>query len=286
MPLGVWLKWSNLLGLLLGASAMASGCGSTRDTVRSQNRIDLAKDLLNRADTTQAEVEIKRALAYDDRNEEAHNLYGLIEVVKGQQAMAIVETSDCVDGGDAASIRGEADAHLRQAGTHFARATEIAPDYGEAWQNRGVVAMHFHDWDKAIEYFLKALEHQERLDNAILARANLGWAYFQKQDYVRATAELLQANQGPRYFCLGKYRLASVYFARKDYDQAVEALRPILGDVKMCPPLPEAQYLGGQTFLRLREREAAQKAFSSCVQMAPKSCQARDCKKALAELTP
>ena len=115
MPLGVWLKWSNLLGLLLGASAMASGCGSTRDTVRSQNRIDLAKDLLNRADTTQAEVEIKRALAYDDRNEEAHNLYGLIEVVKGQQAMAIVETSDCVDGGDAASIRGEADAHLRQA---------------------------------------------------------------------------------------------------------------------------------------------------------------------------
>lgn len=282
-------KWSNLLGFLLGASSTyhcLAGCGAARDTVRAQNRIDLANDLLHRGDTSGAEAEIKRALAYDPKNEEAENLYGLVFLVKAQQAEQLLESSDCLRGGDAESIRAEADENMRAAAAHFARASELAPDYGEAWQNRGVAAMHFHDWDKAIEYLNRALERQERLVSASLTRANLGWAYFHKQDLVRATAELLQANQGARYFCLGKFRLASVYFARKEYDQAADALKPIFGDDKLCPPLPEAQYLGGQTFLRLRERGAAERAFASCVQMAPKSCQARDCKKALAELTP
>jgi tetratricopeptide (TPR) repeat protein len=263
-----------------------AGCGGARDTVRAQNRIDLANDLLHRGDTTAAEAELKRALALDPKNEEAENVYGLVFLVKAQQAEQLLETTDCIRGKDAESIRAEADDNMRSAATHFARATELAPDYGEAWQNRGVAAMHFHDWDRAVEYLRTALERQERLVSAALTRANLGWAYFQKQDLSHATSELLQANQGARYFCLGKYRLASVYFARKEYDQAADALKPIFGDDKICPPLPEAQYLGGQTLLRLRERTAAEKAFASCVQMAPKSCQARDCKKALAELTP
>jgi tetratricopeptide (TPR) repeat protein len=146
--------------------------------------------------------------------------------------------------------------------------------------------MYFHDWDAAIEHGKRALGNLERLDSAALAHANLGWAYHQKQDHVLAITELLQANQGAQYFCLGKYRLAAVYFARKEFDKTAEALAPIFSDAALCPPLQEAQYLGGQAFLRLRNHDAAQKAFSTCVAMAPKSCQALECKKALAEVAP
>src|SRR5262249_31154840 len=169
LRVGVRHKWSNLLGFLLGASSTyhcLAGCGAARDTVRAQNRIDLANDLLHRGDTSGAEAEIKRALAYDPKNEEAANLYGLVFLVKAQQAEQLLESSDCLRGGDAESIRAEADENMRAAAAHFARASELAPDYGEAWQNRGVAAMHFHDWDKAIEYLNRALERQERLGGA------------------------------------------------------------------------------------------------------------------------
>jgi tetratricopeptide (TPR) repeat protein len=175
---------------------------------------------------------------------------------------------------------------MKTAGEEFAKAIEMAPDYGEAWENRAVVAIYFHQWDQAIEYEQRALANLARLDSSELARANLGWAYYGKQDLVHAQTELLQANQGPRYFCLGQYRLASVYFARNDFEQTAAALKPTLTDDKLCPPMQEARYLGGEALARLHDHEAAARAFNECVAMAPRSCQARECKKALAEVGP
>jgi tetratricopeptide (TPR) repeat protein len=267
-------------------STSAPGCGGSRDTVRSQNRLDIARDLLAKGEGVGAEAEAKKALVYDEKNEEAENILGLVFVVRAQQSTMLVEKSDCLSADDAAALRSGADEEMRRAQNQFERATELAPGYGEAWANRAVVAMYFHDWDGAIEHGKRALGNLERLESAALTHANLGWAYFQKQDYVLAITELLQANQGAQYFCLGKYRLASVYFARKEFDKTAEALAPIFSDATLCPPLQEAQYLGGQAFLRLRNHDAAEKAFSQCVAMAPKSCQALECKKALAEVSP
>ncbi len=264
---------------------LVASCGSTRDVVRSQNRLDMAKDLLGKGEVVGAESEAKRALDHDPRNEEAQNVLGLVYVYRAQQNAQLMERADCLTEADAAGLRAESDAHMRAAESHFGRAVELAPDYGEAWANRAVTAMYFHDWDRAIEHTRKALANLERLQSPALAHANLGWAHFQKQDYPQAITELLQANQGGQYFCLGKFRLASVYFARKEFQRAAEMLQPVFHDAKLCPPLQEAQYLGGQTFLRLADHDAAVKAFASCVEMAPRSCQARECQKALAELS-
>jgi tetratricopeptide (TPR) repeat protein len=263
-----------------------TGCGTTRDSVRAQSRLELAKDLLYKGEIPGAEAEVRKALALDARSDEAHNVLGLIFVSRARANQQLMEKADCLSREDAAALRGESDEHMRAAEKEFEAATEISPEYGEAWENRGVVAMYFHDWDRAIELELKALANLERLDSAPLARANLGWAYFQKRDFVHAITELLQANQGRQYFCLGKFRLASVHFARKEWQDAADSLAPMFKDDKLCPPLQEAQYLGGQTFLRLHDRDAATRAFTSCVEMAPKSCQARDCQKALAEVSP
>jgi Tfp pilus assembly protein PilF len=280
-------KWSNLLAFLplLSLGLVASGCGASRDTLRSQNRLDLARDLLSKGELVGAESEANKALGYDPESEEAQNVLGLVYLLRAQQNDLLIEKADCLSPSDANVLRAEADQNMRTAEQHFRRATVLAPGYGEGWENRAVVAMYFHDWDAAVDMAKKALTNLERLQSVPLAHANLGWAYYQKQDYVLAVSELLQANQSPRYFCLGQYRLAAVYFARKEFGKSAEALAPIFKDPKLCPPLQEAQYLGGQTFLRLRDRDAALKAFRACVDMAPKSCQSRACDKALAEVS-
>lgn len=254
--------------------------------MRAQNRLDLAKDLLGRGETSAAESEAHKALEFDSKSEEAHNVLGLVLVSRARSNIHLMERTDCLAPGDAAGLRAEADEAMRSADREFTAAVELVPEYGEAWQNRAVVAMYFHDWDKAIDMESKALARLERLESAPLARANLGWAYYQKQDYPHAVTELLQANQGPHYFCLGKYRLAQVHFVRKEYETAAELLAPMFRDEKLCPPIQEAQYLAGQTFLRLRDRDAAVRVLSSCIETASKSCQARECKKALAEVSP
>jgi tetratricopeptide (TPR) repeat protein len=260
-------------------------CGASRDTVRSQSRLEIAKDLLAKGEIGGAESEARKALEFDARSDEAHNVLGLVYVSRARANQQLMEKADCLSAADAAALRSESDEDMRAADREFTAATEIAPEYGEAFENRGVVAMYFHDWDRAIEMEKRALANLERLQSASLARANLGWAYYQKRDYVHAITELLQANQGSRYFCLGKFRLASVHFARKEWQDAADTLDPIFKDDKLCPPLQEAHYLGGQTFLRLHDRDAALRAFTSCVDMAPKSCQAKECQKALAEVT-
>lgn len=273
-------------GMLATSVGLGAGCGASRDTVRAENRLDIARDLLAKGEAVGAEAEARKAVTYDPRSEEAQNLLGLISVWRAHQNAQLMEKSECLGAEEATALRAQSDEHMRAAGDHFARATEIAPGFGEAWANRAVVAMYFHDWDGAIELGKRALANLERLESPALVHANLGWAYHHKQDHVMAVTELLQANQGVQYFCLGKYRLASVYFARKEWDKVADVLAPIFADEKLCPPLQEAQYLGGQAFLRLREREAAARAFSSCVAMAPRSCQARECRKALDEAAP
>jgi Tfp pilus assembly protein PilF len=263
-----------------------SGCsGPVRDVQRSQTRLDLAKELLAKGQDGAAETEAKKALVYDARNEEAENLLGLVFVVRAERHVSLIEKEDCLTGIEADALRLEADEGMRRAGAHFARAVELAPDYGEAWQNRAVAAMYFRDWDKAVDYTRLALANLARLASESLARANLGWAYFHRQDYVHAATELLQAVQRQPNFCLGSYRLSTVLFERKEYRNVIDRLASFGDNPKLCP-LQEVFYLGGQTYLRVHDTESAMRSFETCVGMAPKSCQARQCQKALAELTP
>jgi tetratricopeptide (TPR) repeat protein len=272
--------------MFLAGMLQLSGCpGSSRDVQKAQTRSDLAKDLLAKGQLSAAETEIKKAVAYDPENEEQYLVWGLIDLRRAQDTLYIVERADCLGGADEEALRGEADAHMRSAEQHFAKATTLAPDYGEAWQNRSAVALHFQDWDKAKEYAEKALAQLARLNSEVAARINLGRAYLKKGDAVHAITTLLQATQGQSYVCLGNYWLAQVYFSRTELEDALERLRPILDDPSYCKPaIQEAQYLGGEVLLRLHDKQTASKAFNQCIEMAPKSCQARECERALQAL--
>jgi Tfp pilus assembly protein PilF len=271
--------------------ALLAACHAKRDTGRSRTHLDLAKDLLGKGQDTAAEAEVKKALAFDPQNEEAHVVHGLIYVVRAAHTRDLVERENCLEGPEAEGLLRDADDAMRVALAKFARATELAPDYGEAWLDRAVASIHFGDWDQAIDHCKKALEHSARLQSEPLVRTNLGWALYHRKDMARATTELLQAVQSDPRLCLARYRLASVLFARELHDEAGDQLAFFApaalteGKPSVCsPPVLEALYLGGQNSLRTRDLDAAVAWFQQCIESAPRSCVAKKCESALAEL--
>jgi len=284
-----------ILAMMLSTGSvawLASGCPAPRNLQRSQTHVDLAKDLLGKGQDTAAESELKKAIAFDARNEEAFLVFGLVYLIRAAHTENLVERENCLTGEEAAGLRKDSDAFMRTAAKHFEHATSLAPDYGEAWLNRGVVSMHFGDWDRAIGFCRKALENAGRLQSEALARTNLGWALHQQKDSARATTELLQAEQLTPNLCLVHFRLARVLFDRERFEEASAELAPFApaeaddGSMNraLCAPVLEALYLGGQASLRNHDLQGAVPWFQQCIEAAPRSCLAKQCETALSEL--
>jgi tetratricopeptide (TPR) repeat protein len=253
------------------------GCPQPQgDPKKSANRLDIAKDALSRGDLDTADAEANKAIAYLATNDEAYNLRGLVRVVRAAGVTRLIEVDDCLTGVDAEAMRTDLDAHLAAAEKDFAKATSLAPDYGEAWSNRGVVASLQDDPERAAEYFARALEHPSRLDSPSLTRAHLGWAHFHRDDHVQAAKELLQALQFQPGQCIATYRLGRVYFAREEWEKAAEQFQGVTDD-PACGSLEASLYLMKARIAQGLTEEAIV-ARDTCIRMAPKSCVAAQCR--------
>jgi len=173
-------------------------------------------------------------------------------------------------------MRVDLDAELVAADQDFGKAAAIAPDYGEAWANRGVVANLQDEAEKAAEYLNHALENPSRLVDAALTRAHLGWAQFQRGDEVQAAKELLQALQFHPGMCVATYRLGRVYFQREEWEKAAEQFQGVT-DQSPCGSQEASLYLMKARIAQGLSAEAIA-ARDACIQMAPKSCIAAQCR--------
>lgn len=70
----------------------------------------------------------------------------------------------------------------KDAVAHYRRAIELQPDYAPAYNNLGVTYLAMKDWDAAIGVF-KQLSANVLYSTPHYAHLNLGWAYFNKDDY-------------------------------------------------------------------------------------------------------
>lgn len=220
--------------------------------------------------------EIGKALKADPENADAHNLLGLIALNQGHDFIMQVEGDGCLEGQDAAMVRTDAVRRFKQAELHFRRALEARPEFPEASNNLAVTLLQLQDWDGAIRAAGDALK-DAAYPQPEVARANLGWAYFQKRELQRAWKELHEATSRAPGFCVGRYRLAKVYAERGDMEQAASSLDPILADAR-CP-IQEAFLLGGLIGQRRRDLERARGLFDRCAAMAPRSCIATECRR-------
>jgi type IV pilus assembly protein PilF len=265
--------------LALSLSLAACARGGARDPKRSANRVELAKDYLGRGDLEQAESEAERALAYDASNVEAENVLGLVEYLRALKNHRLLEIDDCLTGVDAEALRTELDDFLARADRHFAKAIEIKPEFGEAWANRGSVALLLEDYQPGSQHLERALSYPHALLNIGLTRANLGWAYFHQSRHAQAAKELRQAEQFNPGMCVAKYRLGRVYFARKEWNKALEQFQTVANN-KECP-MQEAHLYLLRTYRELGMRDAVSAEQARCVEMAPRSCIAAQCRTVL-----
>jgi Tfp pilus assembly protein PilF len=256
-----------------------SGCATRpkREPEQSQIRYQLAAGYFRDQRVEAAVEELDKALQADPENSDAYNMLGIIALKQGHDYVAQAEISSCLKGRDAELVRGDAQAKFRQATTNLRKAVEIRPEFPEAWNNLSVAELQLQDWDSALDAARNALKYAT-YGTPEMARANLGWAYYQKKDIQNAWKELHEAVSRAPGFCVGRYRLAKVYVDRGDTEQASDALAPVLSDVTRCP-IQEAQLLGGLLSERKRDSAAARELFQRCVDMAPRSCAADECRR-------
>jgi Tfp pilus assembly protein PilF len=261
---------------ILAVLALAGCPGPKGDPAKSANRLALAQDALARRDPDTADAEANQAIAFLRTNEKAYNARGLASILRAAGAQRLLEVEDCLTGVDAAAMRTDLDAHLASADKDFTKATSLAADYGEAWSNRGVVANLIGDHAQAVDHLSRALQYPSRLDNPALTRAHLGWARFGMGDHVQAAKELLQALQFQPGMCVATYRLGRVYIAREEWEKAAEQFQGVT-DQPACGSQEASLYL-----MKARIAQGlvddAKVARDACIQMAPRSCIAAQCR--------
>ncbi|MBN2576874.1 MAG: tetratricopeptide repeat protein [Deltaproteobacteria bacterium] len=257
----------------------APGCATRakRDPDQSQVRYQLAVGYFHNQRVEAAIEELQQAIALDPENAEAYNMLGLVALKQAYDYGAQAEIHSCLEGADERSVRAEENRKLREAESRFRKAVELRPNYAEAWNNISVVSLLLRRWDQAILGAENALK-EPTYDAPVLARANLGWAYFHKKDLQNAWKELHESVSRAPGFCVGRYRLAKVYLERGDVEQAVDALDPLLADIKRCP-IQEAFLLGGLLYQKRKESQRARELFQTCVEMSPRSCAAEECRR-------
>ncbi len=254
------------------------GCASQpkRDPDQSQIRYQLGVDQYNKRRVEAALSELNKSLEADPTNAEAHNLLGIIALNQGHDYVMQAETLGCLRGADAEAVRGDATKKFRAAEQSFRKAVELKPDFPMAANNLAVAALQLRDWDVAISAAQDALKDPTYGEPEV-ARANLGWAYFHKKDLHNAWKELHEAVSRAPGFCVGGYRLAKIYVERGDFEQAAEQVDAVTGN-KQCP-IQEAFLLAGLVQERRKDHEKARAMFGRCVDMAPRSCVADECRR-------
>jgi Tfp pilus assembly protein PilF len=255
-----------------------SACGPAQtrvDADASEKRYLLGADYFQKGMVGPALEELLKAVQLNPDNPDAHNLLGLVFLRKGAESEELATRAQCLKGEELKLEQQEMDQQFKKAEEQFQKAAVLKSDFSEARNNLAVVAIHFGRYDDAVALEEKALANIVYRE-PFAAQGNLGMAYLGKHDYPRAAKALRQALFEQPKFCVGRYRLAKVYYEQHEWDRAAEELAQVVND-KACP-IQEASYLAGMVALRRQDRELAQQMFARCVSLAPKSCLAGECK--------
>lgn len=260
------------------AMLAASGCATRpkRDPEQSQAYYELGAKYFANLRVEAAIEELQKALKADADNADAYNMLGIIALRQGHDYLMQLESASCLKGQDAEVVRADSARKFREAQSYLRKAVAIRNEFSDAWNNLSVAALDLNEWDAAIEAAHNALK-DATYSTPQYARANLGWAYYQKKDLLNAWKELHEAVSQAPGFCVGRYRLAKVYLERSEIDSAAEEVDSVVAN-KQCP-IQEAYLLAGLVHDRKKERERARTMFERCAELAPRSCVAAECRR-------
>jgi type IV pilus assembly protein PilF len=262
--------------VLVTVAAASCASGPKRDPDQSFVRYQLGVEYYKSNRMEAATEELQKALAADPQNPDAHHMLGIIALRQGADYIQQGETSSCLTGKDADSVHQDAQRKFKEAEQYFKKAVALQPEFPMAWNNLSVTALQLGDWPAAARAAEQAIKDSTYTEPEV-ARANLGWAHLQMKDTQKAWRELHEAVSRSPKFCVGRYRLAKVYFERSDLDQAQENIDVVVNDAR-CP-IQEAYLLAGLIHQRRRNRDRARGLLQRCADMAPRSCTAGECRR-------
>jgi type IV pilus assembly protein PilF len=269
---------------LTAVIALLAACPSgvtQRNPKLSHTHYLLGSDYMKKKMPDAAKQELVRAIELDPENKDAHRLLGMLYFFEGLRKVNLAERVQCLKGIAAEEQRREANKEFRRCEKHLLLAVKLGEKDKEKKDSESLnylanVSLHFKRYDEAIGRAKKALSNILYVSRHV-ALGNLGWAYYHKGDLVGAARELRQAIFHEAKFCLGRYRLAKVYYDQKEYDNAIEELKKVIED-KSCP-IQEAHQLLGLALMKKRDLEQARAEFDACVQLNPKSCVSEECRR-------
>ena len=158
---------------------------------------------------------------------------------------------------------------------HFKKAIKIKPDYTPAINSLGTAYMAKKDWDSAIVCF------KEIVDDVLYATphyplTNLGWAYYNKQEYELAEKYYRKALDLEPNFIIALRGLGQNYIAM---GRAADAVAMLEKAVKNYPLSAESYFYLAEAYSLSHEYKKAISAYNKVVELAPDSAFAVDAQK-------
>ena len=158
---------------------------------------------------------------------------------------------------------------------HFKKAVKLKPDYTPARNNLGTAYLANKEWDVAIVCF------KEIVDDVLYATphyplTNLGWAYYNKQEYELAEKYYSEALKLEPNFIIALRGLGRTYMAM---ERAVDAVAMLEKAVKKYPRSAESYFYLAKAYSLSGEYKKAVSAYNKVIELAPDSALARDAQK-------
>jgi Tfp pilus assembly protein PilF len=152
-----------------------------------------------------------------------------------------------------------------EAEKHYLKALKLRPGNPTIENNLGALYLDMKRWNDAIRYFKEAADNL-LFTHPEIALTGMGFAHFQKGEYLQAVNLYKKALAiAPRY-PLGHLRLGEAYFALDNTELAIEEYRKALS---LAPDFFMAQYQLGLSYMKVHDSEKAKAAFREVVRLAP-----------------
>ena len=157
---------------------------------------------------------------------------------------------------------------------HLKKAVKLKPDYAPARNNLGTAYLARKEWDMAIICF------KEIIDDVLYATphyplTNLGWAYYNKQEYGFAEKYYRDALKLEPNFIIALRGLGRTYIAM---GRAADSVATLEKAVENYPRSAESYFYLAKAYLLSREYKRAISAYNKVIELAPDSTLALEAK--------
>ena len=164
---------------------------------------------------------------------------------------------------------------LDKAIRHFKKALDLNPGYSVAKNNLGTAYLDEQNWDAAIICFNEVLSDILYV-TPHFPLANLGWAFYNKQEYTKAISYYKKALQAMPNFIIALNGLGQTYMAEKKYHEAAETFEKL---VKLQNRVPLFYLELAKAYGMTNQEEKSSKAYLKVIELAPESEMAEEAKR-------